>query len=289
LFVSAVASTLVDQGLALPAPGDPAAAGFEQVPHPGVRSMPNVARATNVPWIDSSGWRFLRGVRKAHYTTLPPGSAPLAAAEAFAFNVDAILNPDPADVEELGRMLQFLKANDHVPLPARANIGIVDDKSPAMGELLNLLTRRNLLYRVVSAPDPSLDFTIQPGSPDFPAGSMANPYELAERVRARLGDDKRLVRLYGTTTVIARLTGEAGRARLYLLSFSASRRQQQSRNAQAIRVRLLGRYKPVKFAASGAPGDAALTDLRNLEDTTEFWVPDFTTLAMIDLDEVKQP
>ena len=37
---------------------------------------------------------------------------------------------------------------------AMANIGIVDDGSPAMEEVLNMLTRRNLLYRVVTAPDP---------------------------------------------------------------------------------------------------------------------------------------
>ena len=72
--------------------------------------MPNVARATNVPWIDSNGWRFQRGIQKANYAKLPAGSAPLAAAEAFTFDVDAILNPDPADVEELGKMLRFLKA-----------------------------------------------------------------------------------------------------------------------------------------------------------------------------------
>ena len=114
---------------------------------PAVRYLPNVARATNLPWIDSNGWRFARGIRKARYATLPAGSAPLAAAEAFVFDVDAILNPDPKDVDELGNMLRFLKALEQPPLPEMVNIGVVDDPSPLMGEVLNLLTRRNLLVQ----------------------------------------------------------------------------------------------------------------------------------------------
>jgi hypothetical protein len=287
LYVTAVASTLVGQGLALAAPGDAEAAAFESVPHPGVRFVPNVARATNVPWIDSNGWRFQRGVRRAFYSKLPQGSAPLAAAEAFAYGVSAILNPDPADVEALGGMLRFLKGQEQPPLPPMANIGIVDDSSPVMGEVLNLLTRRNLLYRVVPAPDPSLDLTVRLGTPEFPLESAANPYEFAARIRERLGDENRLVRLYGTNTAIARLTGDGKRARLCLLAFSGSRRQQQARNPQAIRVRLLGQYRPVAFAAYGSAEGAALTDLRTPERATEFWVPDFTTLAIVDLEAVR--
>ena len=36
-----------------------------------------------------------------------------------------------------------------------ANIGVVEDKSPALDEVLNMLTRRNLLYRVVPRPTAS--------------------------------------------------------------------------------------------------------------------------------------
>ena len=196
------------------------------MPSPGVRYLPNVARATNVPWIDSNGWRFARGLRKANYVKLPAGSAALAAAEAFVFNVDAIVNPDPKDVDDLGTMLRFIKSQEAPPMPELVNIGVVDDGSPVMGEVLNLLTRQNLLYKVVKKPDPGLDVNVQLGTPDFPAEAAANPYEFAARVRAKLGDDKRFVRLYGTSTVIARLTGDAKRARLYLLSFG-SRRQQR--------------------------------------------------------------
>jgi hypothetical protein len=285
MYVSATAASLVDQGLASPAPTAADAAAFEEVPAPGVRYLPNVARATNVPWLDCNGWRFARGIRKAHYAKVPAGSAPLAAAEAFVFNVDAIVNPDPKDVDDLGRMLQFLKAQDQLALPEMVNIGVVDDGSPLLGEVLNLLTRRNLLYKVVRAPDPALDLTVQLGTPDFPTEAAANPYEFAARVRAKLGDDRRLVRLYGTSTVIARLTGDRAHARLYLLSFGA--RRQQSAGPQAIRVRVVGRYEPTKFAGYGAGPDAKLGDLRHPGDATEFWVPSFTTCAIVDLAAIK--
>ncbi len=282
IYLTPAGSTLIDQGLAAAAPTGSDAAAFQEAPSPGVRFLPNVARATNVPWIDSNGWRFARGLRKVNYVKVPAGSAPLAAAEAFVYNVDAIINPDPKDLEDLGKMLRFLKANEQPPLPDMVNIGVVDNPSPLMGEVLNLLTRRNLLYKVVPAPDKTLDLTVQLGTPDFPAEAAANPYEFAARVRAKLGDEKRLVRLFGTSTMIARLTGDKKRARLYLLSFGG--RRQQNAGSQAIRVRVMGRYQPTKFAGYGNKPDAQLSDLRNPDNTTEFWVPDFTTCAIIDLE-----
>jgi hypothetical protein len=123
---------------------------------------------------------------------------------------------------------------------------------------------------------------VQLGTPDFPSDAATNPVEFAARVRAKLGDDNRLVRLYGTGTVIARLAGDGRRVRLYLLAFDRAGRRQAD-DLQAIRVRLLGRYQPAKFAAYGAAPDAALTDLRHVGNTTEFSVPTFNTIAIIDL------
>ena len=285
LSLTAAASSLIEQGLAAAAPTGSDAAAYQEIPSPGVRYLPNVARATNVPWIDSNGWRFARGMRKVRYANVPAGSSSLAAAEAFVFNVDAILNPDPKDLEDLGKMLRFLKANEQAPLPDLVNIGVVDSPSPLLNEVLNLLTRRNLLYKVVPSPDRTLDLNVQLGTPDFPAEAAENPYEFAARVRAKLGDDKRLVRLYGTITVIARLTGDKSRARLYLLSFSC--RRQQDAGAQGIRVRVQGRYQPAKLAAYGGSPGAKVTDVRHPGATTEFWVPDFTTCAIVDLEAMK--
>jgi hypothetical protein len=282
IFVTGAGARLVEQGIAGAAPSE--TSGFQEVPSPGVRYLPNVARATNVPWIDSNGWRFARGLRKANYAKVPAGSAALAAAEAFVFSIDAIVDPDPKDVDDLGAMLRFIRSQEAPPMSELVNIGVVDDGSPVMGEVLNLLTRRNLLFRVVKKPDPGLDLNVQLGTSDFPSEAAVNPYEFAARVRAKLGDDKRLVRLYGTNTVIVRLTGDDKRARLYLLAFGA--RRQENAGPQAIRVRLVGRYRPLKFSAFGAANEATLGDLRNPGNTTEFWVPDFRICAVIDLERI---
>jgi hypothetical protein len=206
----------------------------------------------------------------------------VAAAEAFAFNVDAILNPDAADLDELGRLLAFLKTHARPASPAIADVGVVDDGSPQWGEVLNLLTRRNLLYRVVPRGDRSLAVTVEAGASGFPRDSLTNPSDFAARVREALGDDRRSVRIYGTSTVIARLTGDQDRLRLHLVSYS------RNRNQSSIRVRLLGRYQPASVAAFGAPADAALTDLRHPDNTaTEFSVPAFNTIAVVDLNRLR--
>jgi hypothetical protein len=289
-YVTSAASTLVTDGLAANAPADSEASAFQPVPNPGIRFQANESQATTAPWIDSNAWRFHRGIRKANYTKLPPGSAPLAAAEAFAFHVDAILNPDQADVPELAKFLRFVKNNERPPLPAMANIGIVDDHSPAMEEVLNMLTRRNLLYRVVAAPEKRLDITVQLGAKDFPKDSALDPSDFAARVRAKLGDDRRLVRLYGASTIIAHLTGDGTHARLYLLNYGGrgGRGQGGGGGVQSLRIRVLGRYRPSSFAAYGATPDAKLTDIENPgNNTTEFSLPAFSICAAIDLDALK--
>jgi hypothetical protein len=290
IFLTSEGAALVSQGLADAAPTGAAAEAFPPVPSPGLRFVANVAQATTAPWIDSNAWRFRRGARKAAYPKLPAGAAPLAAAEAFSFDVEAILTPDPADLDELGSMLKFLEANEAAPLPALANIGVVDGKSPAMDEILNLLSRRNLLYRVIQKPEKGFDLMVQLGAPDFPEAQAANPAEFAALVRAKLGDGRRLVRLYGTSTVIAHVTGDDKAARLFLLSYGGPRRQSAGMQ-QGIRVRVLGRYQPRKAALYGAPAEAALQDVDHVKEpageVTEFTLPSFRTLAIIDLDRLK--
>ena len=295
LYVTTAASSLIEQGLAASAPTGAEAAAFEAVNGPSVRTFNNVAQATTSPWVDANAWRFQRGMKKASYEKLAAGSAVPAAAEAFAFNVDAILNPDPADIPELGRFLGFLKGQERAGLPAMANIGVIDDRSPQMDEVLNMLTRRNLLYRVVSAPDRKLDLTVQLGSKNFPRESAANPSDFAARVREKLSDDKRLIRIYGTSTVIAHLTGDGKRAQLFLLSYARGggrgqgtvQGRQGGGGGQPIRIRLLGRYRPVKVAAYGAADNAQLMDVENPENTTEFSLPPFNALAIVDLQTTK--
>jgi hypothetical protein len=291
-YVTGVASGLIEEGLAAAAPTGPEAATFAVLSGPVVRMRSNEAQATTAPWIEANAWRFQRGLKKARYEKLPAGSAIPAAAESFTFGADAILNPDPADIPELRTFLRFLKSQEPEQLPVMANIGVVEDKSPALDEVLNMLTRRNLLYRVVPAPDRKLDLTVQLGSKDFPKESAQDPSDFAARVRAKLGDDRRLVRLYGTSTVIAHLTGDGKHARLYLLSYARGGGRGQGGRGQGgagqpIRVRLLGRYQPVKFVGYGAVEDAKLVDIENPGNSTEFSVPAFNTLAIIDLESRK--
>jgi hypothetical protein len=280
-YVTPPGAALVEQGVASAAPAGSAAAGFREVPAPGVRFQSNQAQATPAPWVDSNLWRFQRGLKRANYAKLPAGPAPLAAAEAFTGHVDAILNPDPADVAELGKMLAFLKAQDQPEMPAIANIGVVDDGSPALDELFNMLTRRNLLYRVTKTADRRLDLNVRLGSLDFPKESAANPSDFAARVREKLGDDKRLVRLYGTNTAIAHLSGDENHARLVVLSYSRNRTQ------PGLRVRVLGRYKTSRFAAFGTAPGAQLTDIDAGSTAIEFSVPLFSTIAIVDLDKMR--
>jgi hypothetical protein len=287
IAVTSAAAPLVDKGLAKAAPAAADMSTFEEVPAPALRFRIDNARATRAPWVDSNAWRYFRGLSKANYAKLPAGSAPLAAAEAFMFDVDAVLNPDPKDLGPLQTMLEFLQAQQQPAMPALANIEVVDDGTPTLGEILNLMTRRNLLYRVVPKAQGKLDLTVKIGSKEFSAADAANPYDFAAKVRDALGDDKRLVRLYGTQTTIARLTSDGKRARLCLLEYGAARdRNMGGGPDQTLGVRLLGKYRPVKFAAFGVKDDAKLTDVENPTGTTEFWVPAFTTIAIIDLERV---
>lgn len=253
--------------------------GFEKVPPPDIEMKRSVASATTVPWIDANGWRFERGLKKALYAELPAGCGALAAAEAFAYGVEAILAPAREDMAAVRRMLDFLARVRRPPLPPRANVGVIDDGSNEIGEVLNLMSRRNLLYRVVRKADPSLDLNVQVGSRQFPRSAVEDPNDFAARVREKIGDDKRLVRLFGSYTVIARLTGDERTARLFLLNYSR-------RPAQEVRVRVRGRYTSATLHEAHDP-DQRVTDVLVEPGAIEFTAPSITTLAVIDLETKK--
>jgi hypothetical protein len=248
---------------------------YETVPPPGIEMRMSDASATTVPWIDANGWRFQRGIKKALYADLPEGRSPLAAAEAFAYGVQAILKPHPADTARLQAMLEFLAKVDSPPLPVLANVGLIDDKTDEFGEVLNMLGRRNLAYRVVEKPDAKLDLMIKIGSKQFPKESVENPNDFAARVREKVTDDKRLVRLFGTYTVLAHLTGDGRHARLHLLNYSR-------RPVEDVRIRILGPYKSVRLAEAQDPTQQAM-DVAPEARAIEFTVPRITTYAVVDL------
>jgi hypothetical protein len=247
---------------------------YQKLAEPGVEYKPDVASASRAPWVISNAWRLLRAGSKPVYYAASKGHAELCAAEAFAYGASALVSIDPADLDRFGAMLRFLKRMDSPPLPIRANIGFIDDGSPAAAEVMNLFTRRNLLFRIVSAPDPSLDLNIRLGSAEYPRSAAANPSEFASMVRRKLTDEKRLLRIYGSDVVIAHLTGDGSQARLHLVNYGA-------RKVEGLRVRLLGAYQSAKLSAPGS--DASVSDLVAADGSTEFSIPVLDAYAIVDL------
>lgn len=254
-----------------------ALAGLEKVDAPRVEWKMDVASATRAPWIDANGWRFTRQPGRRWYEEPPNGAGALAAAEAFAYDADVVLRIAPGDLPAFGQMLAFLKRADQEPMRALANVGLIDDGSELVAEVMNLLARKNLLYRIVPAPDPSLDLNIRIGSREFSKEAAEDPGAVASLVRQRLTDNKRLLRIYGSDVVIGRLTGQGQRARLHLLNYA-------QREIQGLRVRLRGRYKGTLRAAGIEK--AALQEYFLTPEATEFSIPAMMVYAIVDLERV---
>ncbi|HJZ74509.1 MAG TPA: hypothetical protein VKE51_22385 [Vicinamibacterales bacterium] len=247
----------------------------EPLPTPGTAPRAGLASPTRAPWIVANGWRFARHPGTKYLYDLPAGKAALAAAEAYAYGADAALKIDPADARPLGEMLKFLEALPPVDLPAVSDLGIVDDGSAVVGEVMNLLARRNLLFEIVQAPSPRYRITIRIGAPGFPREEAADPSAFALKIRRQLTDDQRTLRVYGSEVVICRLTADARRARVHLLNYSG-------REIEGLRIRLRGAY-PTGDARVAGVGALALQDRVVAGGATEFSLPRLTTYAVVDL------
>jgi len=250
---------------------------LEKVEAPGVVLRPEISSATHAPWVNSNGWRFLRNAA-GHFLCQAPGSAAaLATAEAFMFGASAAIHTDDAGLEPFGQMLSFLgrlRNDDFSPL---VDIGFIDDGTPASGEFMNLLIRRNLLFKVVKRPDPKLDLTVALGSHDYPRSEAQNPSLLAEKVRSNLTDQKRLLRIYGSEVVIGRLVSDRRCARLFLINYGVARSP-----VHGLRVRVLGKYaNPTAMQFDSA--DTSLQDVSNDPSGIEFTLPELKTFAVIHL------
>lgn len=246
----------------------------EKLTTPGVEYRMDVASATRVPWLDANGWRFLRDSSKSYYYDVPAEKAALAAAEAYSYGAKAVVRTT-GDLAKLAAMLKFLQGLGDPQSTVLANIGIVDDGSEMTGEVLNLMARRNLLYRVVQSPDPKLDLHIQIGSKEYPKPEAEDPYAFSQKVRQQLGDQKRLLRIYGSEVLIGHLTGDANHVRVHLLNYGG-------RKVQGLRVRVVGSYAHGTMADPGV-SDAKLQDFGQADGATEFTIPEMTVYAVIDL------
>jgi hypothetical protein len=259
----------------------PASTGAVKLPVPKVEYKINEASASRSPWIDANGWQILRAPAQRYYYEVPAANVALAAAEAFVYGGKTEIHTDTSGAAVFERMLEFLRKLPDLDLPAIANLGVIDDGSGDTGELLNLLTRRNLLYRVITAPDPSLDLNIRLGSKEYPKSEAADPSRLAQRIRTELTDEKRMLRLYGSEVVIARLVGNRDRVRIHLLNYA-------NRPVTGLRVRVQGEYPSGQIAAFDKPG-LKLEDLAAADGSTEFTLPEMSTYAVIDLSRQSAP
>jgi hypothetical protein len=251
----------------------------EKLLTPRVAGRSNVAAATQRPWIDSNGWRFARNPAGKFYYDLPLGKAAFALAEAFVYKADAILKVDPADLAEAGKMLAFLNSLPEENYPLIADIGVVDDGSPEMGEVMNLLTRRNLLFKMETAPSPQLALNIKFGPKDYSKTDAADPSAFAQKIRSRLGDENRSLRIYGSEIVICQLTGDGKRARLHLLNYSG-------RQVDSVRVRLRGNFGKAEATAFGF-GRVELEETVNAETATEFSISKMGMYAVVELSAIR--
>jgi len=251
----------------------------EKLPTPGVVPRADVASPTRSPWLDANGWRFMRDLSGStahkYFYDLKAGRASLAAAEAFAYGADAVLKIDPADLSEIGRMLTFFGQLPEENLAQRSDFAVVDDGSSLTGEVMNLLTRRNLLFSIVRTPSPQFAINIRIGSKEYPESEAGSPSEFAQKVRAQLTDEKRSLRLYGSEVVICRLTGDGRTARLQMINYGG-------RELEGLRVRLLGAYSTGE-AQIAKSGRAELLDFVSASGATEFTIPRMSTYAVVSL------
>jgi hypothetical protein len=242
---------------------------------PGTVARPGLASPTRTPWLNTNGARFIRTPGATFRYELPEGKGALAASEALAYAANAVLQIAPADLPPACRVFAFVKNVPPADLPAIADIGMIDDGSPVAGEVMNLFVRRNLLFKIVPAPQKDLPLTVKIGSPEYPVADAADPSGFALKVRRQLTDERRALRLFGSEVVIARLTGDASRLRLHLLNYGA-------REIAGLRVRLRGEYRAGEAHVLDQ-GRVALADHVVAGGTTEFSLPLLKTYAIVDL------
>lgn len=249
--------------------------GYQKALVPGVRMVANEASATRSPWITANGWRIERAGNKRPYFYEPKaGSAALAAAEAFAYGAEALIRIEPVDLPEFGRMLTFLKRAEAPPLPVLADVGVVDDGSTLTGEVMNLLLRRNILFRALQSPNANYLINVQLGV-NYPKSEAANPGAFALKIRRQLTDEKRLLQIFGSSVVIGRLTADGKRTRLHLLNYGRH-------PIEGIRIRIKGLY--AKPAALVAGYENTVEDYEVVDGGTEFSLPHMGVYAIVDLE-----
>ena len=248
---------------------------LEEASAPGIDRQVQVASATRSPYLIANGWHFIRNRSAKYRYSLPAGKAALAAAEAYAYGADAALQIETTDLESLGKMLAFLRGIPAADLSGVADLAVVDDQHPLVGEVMNLLARRNLLFTAVPAPDARYPINIRIGSKEYSEEDASDPNAFALKIRRQLTDERRSVRIYGSETVLCRLTGDDRRIRLHLLNYRGGK-------VDGLRIRLRGAFRNGQ-ARGDQMGDIPLENLAVSNGATEFSIPAMNLYAVVDL------
>ena len=260
--------------------------------------------ATGEPWVDSNAWAVLyhRAVSQRPVllsydppknTRLRPGSVELGVADAavfgghFAIKLDdrfraGLISAQPRAVAEwkrVARQLQFAETAPFRGAPA-GNIAVVVDKLEPVGEVMNLLARRNLPFvaipRKEAAPDRLEKFAmvIAVGQPPLQVKGpilverkvVANPSAFAAEVRKLLAE-RRLYHLTNSETVITHLLRlDDGRLALHLINYAIDPVRDLRVRWQAAgrlsRAQLLAPDRDGADELSVKDGEFAITELR---------------------------
>jgi len=252
---------------------------LEEASAPGIDRQVQVASATRSPYLIANGWRFIRNRSAKYRYSLTAGKAALAAAESCAYGADAALQVETADLESVGKMLAFLRGIPAADLPGLADIAVVDDQHALVGEVMNLLARRNLLFRAVSASDPRYPINIRIGSKEYSEEEASDPNAFALKIRRQLTDERRSVRVYGSETVLCRLTGDDTRIRLHLLNYRGGK-------VDGLRIRLRGAFRKGQ-ARGDQMGEIPLENFAVSNGATEFSISAMNLYAVVDLQREK--
>lgn len=224
----------------------------------------NMAMATSAPWIDSNLWKYRRNPKSSYVSDLKGKPLVIAMAEAFAAGVTLAIETTPEQEKEYQQVLAFLKKLPEGPSKPWVNWVLRDEPGAQAAEVMNLMSRRNLLFRV----DPKGDVSL---------AGVKNPYEFMQELREKLGDDKRLVRLFGSELTVAALSREGNRVRLHLLNYG-------TRPVENLRVRIKGNYMQKGIWPHVYQSQAAnpLTEFVSEDGFTEFTLVSLPSYAVID-------
>jgi len=276
--------------------------------------------ATGEPWIDSNAWLILyhraatdRPVLLSYdppkSARLRPGSVELGVAEAavfgghFAIKLDerfrqGLATAQPraaAEWRRVARQLEFAESPYFRGSPA-GNIAVVvaapEGAAPKnaeldrVGEVMNLLARRNLPFVVVPRKDASpatlekFAMVIAVGQPPLEVNGpilverkeVLDPSAFAAEMRKLLGE-RRLYTLTNAETIITYpLRLEDGRLALHLLNYAID-------PVRDIRVRMAGKFSRAQLLAPGGDAPAALP----IKDG-EFAIPELRISAVVVLE-----